>query len=155
MKIKAILIVFFLIIISGSIFTILSSRTSTQNNKNYIAESFAKAISDHKIPVINVKNEFVKKGNPQNDQHALAQIDTVRAHISNTKEQFVATRYDDLPETEKTMITGSNATDNIFVIKQHGKKILSIQIIENKIASFAAPGKSGKEMLTPNGIISN
>lgn len=140
MKIKIILVVFMLIIASSFLFTILSSKTTTNNNKVFFLHSFIEAVSDHQIlPEKIAKDYFINDGKDKTAKSklVLTEIDTLRILIGKAyPKDFVVTQYHDLPKAEQVLTSEPDSLDNIFIVKQHGKKILNILMNETKIVSL-------------------
>lgn len=151
MKIKAILLVFIFIIISSFLFSILSSKTNTQNNKIFYVESFIKAIKDQLVPPativkdhLKISKDTVKSGYyPQ----IITQLLEVRRDISAARaEELEITPYKELPEKEQTIVMAPDASENVFIVKYHGKKVMSVMVGQNKITAFKTLVEGPKEV---------
>jgi hypothetical protein len=140
MKIKIILVVFILIIASSFVFTILSSRTTTNNNKVYFIETFIKDVCNHDLPLGKIASTYYLNGGkaqPAKARLSLPYLDSLRSKIGQAyPKDFTVTQYHDLPETEQNLSLAPDTLDNLFIVKQHHKKLLNILMNETKITSL-------------------
>lgn len=141
MKIKIILIVFILIIASSFVFTILSSKTTTNNNKIYFIETFIKSVCNHEVPLAKISKAYFPanqgKDKLAKDQLLLSALDTLRNRIGQAyPKDFKVIQYYDLAEKEQVLTLSADSLDNIFIVKQQGKKILNILMNDTKIVSL-------------------
>ena len=149
MKIKAILLVFIFIILSSFLFSILSSKTNTQNNKIFYVESFIKAVKDQLVTPAVVVKDHLKISNVSSGYYPqiIEQLLGLRKEISHVRiEQLRITPYKELPEKEQTIKLSPDVADDVFIVKYHGKKVMSVMVSQNKIAAFKTLTKGGKEV---------
>jgi hypothetical protein len=140
MKIKIILVVFILIIASSFVFTILSSRTTTNNNKIYFIETYIKDVCNHDLPAAKIARTYYLNGGkaqPEKAHLSLPALDSLRSRIGQAyPKDFTVTQYHDLPETEQHLRLSSDTLDNLFIVKQHHKKLMNILMNDTKITSL-------------------
>jgi len=149
MKIKAILLVFIFIILSSFLFSILSSKTNTQNNKIFYVEYFIKSLKDPLITPETVVKDHLKISNVKSGYYPqiIEQLLGLREEISPArKEELEITPYKELPEKEQTIVLASDAADDVFIVKYHGKRVMSVMVSENKITAIKTLSEGDKEV---------
>jgi hypothetical protein len=151
MKIKAILIVFIFIILSSFLFSVLSSKTNTQNNKIFYVEEFIKAIKDRLVAPATVVKEHLKiTGTPTrtgSGPEVLAQVERLREELGASRiEELTIISYLELPKGEQNIIMDAALADDVFIVKYKGKKVMSVLVAANKIAAFQTLTKGNKEV---------
>ena len=151
MKIKAILLVFIFIILSSFLFSILSSKTNTQNNKIFYVESFIKAVKDQLVlpeTVIKEHLKISKRSSGQGyDPQIIEQLVKLRKDISAARiEELEITPYKELPENEQIILMDAAVVDDVFIVKYQSKKVMSVIVSQNKIAAFKTINRGSKEV---------
>jgi hypothetical protein len=151
MKIKAILIVFIFIILSSFLFSVLSSKTNTQNNKIFYVEEFIKAIKDRLVaPATVVKQQLKITATPTRTApgpEVLAEVERLREELGASRiEELTIIPYMELPKGEQKITMDPALADDVFIVKYKGKKVMSVLVAANKIAAFQTVTKGNKEV---------
>ena len=150
MKIKAILIVFIFIILSSFLFSVLSSKTNTQNNKIFYVEAFIRDVKDRLVsPALVVKDHLKASEDPtkKGDAAMLAEVAGLREEIGGARiEELIITPYKELPGSEQNIAMEPAVADDVFIVKYRGKKVMSVLVRDTRITAFKTRLKGEKEV---------
>ena len=151
MKIKAILIVFIFIILSSFLFSVLSSKTNTQNNKIFYVEAFIRDVKDRLVsPALVVKDHLKASEDPTKKGDAaamLAEVAGLREEICAARiEELIITPYKELPGSEQNIAMEPAVADDVFIVKYRGKKVMSVLVRDTRITAFKTRLKGEKEV---------